>query len=367
MNDRLGALSDAGISIWLDDMSRDRLASGNLVELINDFHVSGATSNPSIFAAALSGSELYDDQLRELKAAGADVDKILTTVTTDDIRDACDVFADLYKETNGVDGRVSIEVDPRHAHELEETIAQAHELHKIVGRDNAYIKIPATKVGLAAIESCTAAGIDINVTLIFSVDRYREVLEAYLSGLEQAHENGVDISKVHSVASVFVSRNDVEVDKRLEAIGTDEALALRGKAALAVCRLCHEVFKEVEASDRWAKLAKEGGNLQRPLWASTGTKNPEYSDVLYVEDLVTAGCVNTMPEATLKAFADHGEVKGDMVSGTYDASREVVSAVEKAGVDMADVFQVLEDEAVEKFIAPWEGLIETLTKKLETL
>lgn len=367
MTDRLGALTAAGVSIWLDDMSRERVRSGNLAELIEKFHVSGVTSNPSIFAKAISGSDLYTDQLRTLKGSGADVEAALTAVTTDDIRDACDLFAPQFAATAGEDGRASIEVDPRLAHEVEATVAQAKSLRATVDRDNVYIKIPATRAGLAAIADTIAVGININVTLIFSVERYAEVLDAYLAGLERARAAGLDLSRIHSVASVFVSRTDVEVDKRLEAIGTDEALALRGKAALAVSWLCHEVYAHVSSSDRWRALAAAGAHAQRPLWASTSTKNPAYRDVLYVEELVTANCVNTMPEPTMHAFADHGQVRGDTVAGRYDDARALLESVRAVGVDFDGVFQTLEDEGVEKFITAWTDLIATTAKVLEAL
>lgn len=367
MTDRLGALTDAGVSIWLDDMSRERLRSGNLAELIERFHVSGVTSNPSIFSKAISGSPLYTDQLRALKASGADVEAALTTVTTDDIRDACDLFAPQFLATGGEDGRASIEVDPRLAHEVDATVAQARSLRELVGRDNVYVKIPATREGLSAIADSIAAGININVTLIFSVERYTEVLEAYLTGLERASAAGLDLAGIHSVASVFVSRTDVEVDKRLEAIGSDEALALRGKSALAVSWLCHEVYAHVTSSDRWQALAASGAHAQRPLWASTSTKNPAYRDVLYVEELITANCVNTMPEPTMHAFADHGEVRGDTVAGRYDDARALLDSVRAVGVDFDGVFQTLEDEGVDKFITAWTDLNDTTAKVIAGL
>ena len=368
MTDRLQELSKAGVSIWLDDLSRDRLVSGNLAELTRTHSVVGVTSNPSIFAKALSEGDAYTEQLRGLKAAGADSpEDVITTLTTDDIRDACDLFRPIYDATGGYDGRVSLEVDPRLAHEVERTVEQAHQLHALVDRENLHIKIPATEAGLKAITATIAAGISVNVTLIFSIERYEQVLDAYLSGLEQAQRDGVDLSRIHSVASIFVSRNDVEVDKRLEAIGTDEALALRGRAALAICWLCHEVYQRVLASERWQALAAAGANRQRPLWASTSTKNPAYADVLYVEELVTADSVNTMPESTLMAFADHGEVRGDTVSGRYQEGHQTLAAVRAVGVDLDDAFRVVEEEGVAKFIEPWTELIEAMRQQLDAV
>ncbi|RMB61703.1 transaldolase [Tessaracoccus antarcticus] len=367
MTDRLGELSAAGVSIWLDDFSRERLDSGSLQELIDTSHVVGVTTNPSIFGKAMSSGDAYTEQLRELKATGAELADIVTTLTTDDVRAACDLFTPIYLATEGSDGRVSIEVDPRLAHDTQPSIEQAHLLRDLVDRPNAYVKIPATREGLPAITGALAAGISINVTLIFSVERYTEVLNAWMDGLEQAHDKGIDLTDLHSVASVFVSRTDVEVDKRLDALQSQEARQLKGKAALAVARLCNEAFENAIASERWQTLAGYGARPQRPLWASTGTKDPGYRDTLYIEELVTHGTVNTMPEKTMQAFADHGEVRGDTVRGTYDTSREILDAVEAAGVDMVDVFAVLEREGVTKFIDAWEELMTTLQDQLDKL
>lgn len=367
MTDRLKELSDAGVSIWLDDFSRERLNSGSLQGLIDDSHVVGVTTNPSIFAKAMSAGDAYTEQLRELKAAGTPLDEVVTTLTTDDVRDACDLFTDIFRATEGVDGRVSIEVDPQLAHETQETIRQARRLRDIVDRPNVHVKIPATKEGLPAITASLAAGISINVTLIFSPERYAEVLEAWLDGLEQAHDNGLDLADIHSVASVFVSRTDVEVDKRLDALDSPESRQLRGTVALAVARLCHEAYVEVLAGDRWQKLAAHGAHPQRPLWASTGTKDPSFRDTLYIEELVTKDTVNTMPEKTMEAFADHGVVRGDTVADTYGTSRRILDGVEASGIDLADVFEVLEREGVSKFIEPWEELMTTLQDQLDKL
>ncbi|TDQ01115.1 transaldolase [Labedaea rhizosphaerae] len=367
--DRLGALSAAGVSIWLDDLSRERLESGNLAELIRDKHVVGVTTNPTIFATALSKGESYDAHVRELAARGADVDATVREITTTDVRNACDLFRDIFEATDGVDGRVSIEVDPRLAHDLDKTTAEAQDLWKTVDRPNLYVKIPATQEGIPAIAKTLAEGINVNVTLIFSVERYREVMNAYLDGLEGAKANGHDLSKLTSVASFFVSRVDTEVDKRLDAIGTDEAKALRGKAAIANARLAYAAFEEVFSSDRWKALAAQGAKPQRPLWASTGTKNPDYPDTLYVDELVVADTVNTMPEKTLHAVADHGRMSGDSfpdkVTGTKDEAAQVYTDLSAAGIDIDDVFLTLENEGVEKFEKSWVELLDTVSGQLD--
>ncbi len=314
MTDRLQALSDAGVSIWLDDLSRERIETGNLAELIKDKHVVGVTTNPTIFASAIGNGERYDEQVRKLVADGADVNRVIFELTTEDVRNGCEIFTPVYESTKA-DGRVSIEVEPDLANDTGATIASAQQLWEAVDRPNVYIKIPATEEGLPAITAAISQGINVNVTLIFSVERYRGVMDAYLSGLEAARDGGLDLSRIFSVASFFVSRVDTEVDKRLDEIGTDEAKALRGKAAVANAVLAYQAYEEVLASDRWKQVADAGANPQRPLWASTGVKNPDYSDTLYVTDLVVDDTVNTMPEKTLEAFADHGEVRGDQVTG----------------------------------------------------
>lgn len=367
MNTRLRNLADAGVSIWLDDLSRQRLTSGNLADLIAESSVSGVTTNPTIFAAALAQGDAYDEQGARLKADGADLDTIIKVLTSTDVREACDLFAAIYLNSGGYDGRVSIEVEPGLARNTEATIAQAEELADLVGRENVLIKIPATLEGLPAITATIAKGISVNVTLIFALDRYDAVIDAYLTGLEQAAANGVDLSLVHSVASFFVSRVDSEVDKRLTAIGTDEALALRGKAAVANARLAYELYRKRFAEPRFEELKLKGANLQRPLWASTGVKDPAYPDTMYVSELVAAPCVSTMPEKTLQAFADHGEVTGDTISDNIDAARGVISSLESVGVDMADVVRVLEDEGVDKFVVSWDELVATVRGALERL
>jgi transaldolase len=365
-NPNLAALSAAGVSVWLDDLSRDRLRTGNLQELIDTKCVVGVTTNPSIFQAALSKGHAYDDQIRELAERGADVDATIRTITTDDVRDACDVLRPQWEASDGVDGRVSIEVDPRLAHDTDKTVQQAIELWKIVDRPNLFIKIPAMMEGLPAITSVLAEGISVNVTLIFSVERHREVMDAYLAGLEAAKQGGYDLSKIHSVASFFVSRVDTEIDKRLEKIGSDEALALRGQAAVANARLAYAAYQEVfVGGDRFEALKGDGARVQRPLWASTGVKNPEYSDTLYVTELVAPNTVNTMPEKTLEAVADHGVIRGDTVTGTAGAAQEVFDKLEAVGIDLRDVFLTLENEGVEKFEKSWQELLDETRTQLD--
>ncbi len=364
MSDRLKALSDAGVSIWLDDLSRERIETGNLADLVKEQSVVGVTTNPTIFAAAISDGERYDDQVRSQVAEGASVDEVIFALTTEDVRNACDILRPVADSTKD-DGRVSIEVEPTLANETEATIASARALWSAVDRPNALIKIPATLEGLPAITATIAAGISVNVTLIFSTERYRAVMDAYVTGLEQAREAGIDLSTIRSVASFFVSRVDTEIDARLNKIGTDEALALRGKAAVANARLAFAAFEEVIASERWQALGAAGANAQRPLWASTGVKNPDYSDTLYVTDLVVAGTVNTMPEKTLLAFADHGVVDGDQVTGRAAEAQQLFDEVAAAGVDLDDVFVTLETEGVDKFKASWLELIDSVQAQMD--
>ncbi|MTD13759.1 transaldolase [Nakamurella sp. YIM 132087] len=365
MSDPLADLSAAGVSLWLDDLSRQRLLSGNLAELIRTKHIVGVTTNPTIFQGALADGASYQQQVAELAAQGADVDDVVRAATTDDVRDACDLFRPIFDATNGVDGRVSIEVDPRLAHETAATVAQAQELAKIVDRPNVLIKIPATLAGLPAITAVLAEGISVNVTLIFSLDRYAAVIEAHQAGLEQAKANGHDLSKIHSVASFFVSRVDTEIDKRLNAIGSPEAKSLLGQAAIANARLAYQLFEEKYAGERWEALASSGANAQRPLWASTGVKDPAYDDTRYVVELVAPGTVNTAPEKTIDAVADHGVIRGDTIAGTYAAASATFSALEAIGIDLTDVYDVLETEGVEKFEKSWEELLETVSASLE--
>jgi len=363
----LEQLSEAGVSIWLDDISRDRLRTGNLQSLIDGFHVTGVTSNPTIFAHALSTGTTYDEQIGDLAVRGVSVDEAARAITTYDIRWAADVFRPVYDATNGVDGRVSIEVDPRFARDTAKTIAEARALWWMVDRPNAFIKIPATAQGVPAITQALSEGISVNVTLIFSLQRYAEVIDAYIAGLEQAEANGHDVSKIASVASFFVSRVDTEVDKRLDKIGTPEAAALRGKAAIANARLAYELAEQRFGQDnpRWVALHdRHHARIQRPLWASTSTKDPSFPDTMYVVDLVAPDTVNTMPEATIKATADHGVLRGDTITGTYDESRQVFAALEQLGISYDDVVQVLEDEGVSKFAVSWNELLETIRKEM---
>ncbi|MDZ5078005.1 transaldolase [Nesterenkonia sp. HG001] len=357
------ALSEQGVSIWLDDLSRERLDSGSLAGLIESHHVVGVTTNPTIFESALAKGEAYEQQLSELADAGADAEKAVFDITTTDVRQACDVFSGVYERTDGVDGRVSIEVDPRLARDTEGTIAQAKQLWEAVDRENVLIKIPATVEGIEAIAAVLAEGISVNVTLVFSLERYRAVINAFMLGLEKAHADGRDISKIHSVASFFVSRVDSEVDKRLELAaeeGKPGTEKLRSSAALANARLAHQIAGESFSSERWQLLAERGAHPQRLLLASTGTKDPNLSDTLYVTELVAAGVVNTMPEKTLLALADHGTVDGDTMTDTYVESNRVLDGIAAAGISYREVVDVLEAEGLDKFVKSWEGLLGTI-------
>jgi transaldolase len=358
----LAELADLGVAIWLDDISRDRLTTGNLAGLVRDMHVSGVTSNPTIFAKAVSSGSAYNEQIADLALRGVSVDEAVRALTTYDIRWACDVLRPVYDETDGLNGRVSIEVDPRLAAETEKTIAEARALWWQVDRPNLFIKIPATKQGLPAITQCLSEGISVNVTLIFSLQRYAEVVDAFMAGLEQAV--GRDISGIASVASFFVSRVDTEVDERLDKIGTPEAHELRGKAALANARLAYELFEQKSATDRWEALKVRGARPQRPLWASTSVKDPSFADTMYVTELAAPGTVNTMPEATLHATAAHGVLHGDAISGTYEQSRRVFAELEKLGISYDDVVQVLEDQGVQKFAASWTEMADTVRNEM---
>ena len=364
MTDNLKRLSDEGVSIWLDDISRERLRTGNLEQLVKERHVVGVTSNPTIFAKALSKGSAYDGQVRDLAVRGVDVGEAVRAITTYDIRWGCDVLRPVYDRTEGLDGRVSIEVDPRLARDTERTVAEARALWWLVDRPNLFIKIPATREGLPAITQALAEGISVNVTLIFSLQRYGEVIDAFFEGLEKARENGLDLSSIASVASFFVSRVDTEIDKRLDGIGTDEAKGLRSKAGVANARLAYALYEEKFGSDRWKALKDAGARPQRPLWASTGVKDPSLPDTLYVDRLVAPGTVNTMPEATLDAAADHSKVPADPIQSTYEESRAHMDALRRVGVDYDDVVRVLEDEGVDKFEASWKELLATVSGEL---
>ncbi len=387
MTDALKRLSEEGVAIWLDDLSRQRIMSGGLAEMIDQQHIVGVTTNPSIFQKAIShgwgsprasGAERgggYEQQLADLAARKVTVDEAIRMITTADVRDAADILHPVFAATGGQDGRVSIEVDPRLAHHTRATIAEAKQLAWLVDRPNTLIKIPATKAGLPAITETIGLGISVNVTLIFSLERYREVMDAYLAGLEKAREKGLDLSKIHSVASFFVSRVDTEIDKRIDALGRPEAKALRGKAAVANARLAYQAYEEVFGSadgstpprERWSALEDAGANKQRPLWASTGVKDKAYKDTLYVDDLVAPNTVNTMPEATLLATEDHGGITGDTIAGTYEQARADLDAVEQLGISYDDVVRLLEDEGVEKFEASWDELLKSTEAELERL
>ncbi|UGY90722.1 transaldolase [Streptomyces gobiensis] len=368
MTDALQRLSEEGVAIWLDDLSRERITSGNLAELLDQQYVVGVTTNPSIFQKAISGGgDGYEQQLADLASRGVTVDEAIRMITTADVRDAADILRPVFDATGGRDGRVSIEVDPRLAHKTGPTVAEAKQLSWLVDRPNTLIKIPATKAGLPAITEVISKGISVNVTLIFSLERYREVMDAYLAGLEKADARGLDVSTIHSVASFFVSRVDTEIDKRLDALGTTEAKALKGKAALANARLAYQAYEEFIASDRWEALAAKGANPQRPLWASTGVKDPAYPDTLYVTELVAPGTVNTMPEATLEATGDHGEITGDTVRGRYDQARADLDALAELGISYDEVVQLLEEEGVDKFEVSWNDLLESTKAELGRL
>jgi len=367
MSSPLASLAANGVSIWLDDLSRTRIRSGQLAELIESRSVSGVTTNPTIFAGALSKGEGYAGQVAELAKANADASRAVFEITTQDVAEACDIFAGVYAKTHGFDGRVSIEVEPGLANDATATVAQAKQLFAKVNRENVMIKIPATQAGLAAITEVIAEGISVNVTLIFSLQRYREVIDAYMAGLEKAKANGHDLSKIHSVASFFVSRVDLEINKRLDAIATADARSLMNKSALANARLAYQVFEQQFASERWAALAASEANVQRPLMASTGVKDPALPDTLYVTELVAPQLVNTMPEKTMEAVFDHGVVPANSISNRYEESNMILLAVAAVGVDYDDVTQQLEREGVEKFIVSWNELLDSVTVALGTV
>lgn len=363
-NANTAQLSEAGVSIWLDDLSRERLEGGSLTELIESLNVVGVTTNPTIFAGALANGEAYEPQIRSLAAQGASVDEAIFELTTADVQRACDVLAEVHQQTGGRDGYVSIEVSPVLAHDTDATIEEARRLWKQINRPNLMIKIPATPEGLPAIAQVIGEGINVNVTLIFALDVCRSVLNAYQTGLERAHEAGLDLSKIHSVASVFVSRIDVAVNALIDKSETCDA-ALRSKAALANAVLAYEVFREGAESERAHLLAAQGANAQRPLWASTGVKDASLPDTLYVTELVARGCVNTMPQKTLDALADHGEVHGDTLTGNAHEANQVLDRLAESGIELVEVYRTLEREGVEKFVASWEELRETVRQALD--
>ena len=364
MTDSLARLRAAGVSVWLDDLRRERLTSGSLAALVRDKHVSGVTTNPTIFARSIAGSDAYADQIRDLQVRQADPGQALRELTTFDVRWACDVLRPMYDATGGVDGTVSIEVDPRISRDPARTVAEARALWWLVDRPNLFVKIPAVQQGLPAISACLAEGISINVTLIFSLARYAEVIEAFLAGLEAAHAAGRDLSGIASVASFFVSRVDTEVDRRLDKIGTGRAAAVRGKAAIANARLAYQRYEHAMSTQRWKSLERAGARPQRPLWASTSVKDPAYEDTRYVTGLVARDVVSTMPEATLNAVADHGQIPDDSIHGTYDQSQGVLRELAALGIDYHNVVQVLEDQGVSAFEASWDQLGQRLATAL---
>jgi transaldolase len=357
MSDALADLATEDVSIWLDDISRERLRSGNLQELMDTKRVVGVTSNPTIFQKALEKGDAYEIA----------VDGAIRYLMAYDIRWACDVLRPVYDRTNGKDGRVSIEVDPRIAHDTDRTVAEAKGLWWLVDRPNVMIKIPATVEGLPAITAATAEGISVNVTLIFGLDRYDAVMDAYLAGLEAAHAAGKDLSQIRSVASFFVSRVDTEIDKRLDKLGTPEAAELRGKAGVANAQLAYERYEKVIGSERWKTLEQAGANTQRPLWASTGVKDPAYDDTMYVVELAAPNTVNTMPEATLDAVADHGQIRGDAIKGSYETAQKVIDGLNEIGIGYDDVIEVLETEGVQKFEDSYAQLAESVKKQLDAV
>jgi transaldolase len=365
-NERLAELSRAGVSVWLDDLSRDMIRSGKLQSLVDEYSVVGMTSNPTIFAAAISGSDSYDQQVHDLAIRKVNVDGALRVITASDVREACDVLRPIADRT-GRDGRVSLEVAPGLAHDTEVTAAEAEYLWWLVDRPNLFIKIPATEAGLPAIATSIARGISVNVTLIFSIERYKAVMDAYLTGLEQRVEAGGDLAGLQSVASFFVSRVDTEIDKRLDKLGatsSSDIASLKGKAGVANAQLAYQAYEETFSSDRWRALEAKGAAVQRPLWASTGVKNPDYSDTMYISELVAPDTVNTMPGKTMQAYADHGSL-GTPVQKSYEEAAAVMKAISDAGVDLDDVFRVLEDEGVQKFVDSWDELTESVRSELE--
>jgi transaldolase len=357
----LAELAAAGVSIWLDDLSRERLVTGNLAALVDKQHIRGVTTNPSIFKASLSAGSAYLEQIRDLAMVGADAATAARALTTADVRAACDVLMPVHDKTEGRDGFVSIEVDPRSADDVASTVAEAKLLAWMVDRPNVMIKIPATRSGLKSIVEVLAGGISVNVTLIFSLDRYREVTNAFMEGLERAVENGHDLTRIASVASFFISRVDTEIDRLLEKVGRND---LCGRAALANARLAYESYEDMLGSARWAALKLAGAKPQRPLWASTGVKNPTYDDTRYVTGLVAADCVNTMPESTLLAVQDHGVVRGDTITGTYGEAAQLFDDLRSIGIDYDDVFRRLESAGVAQFESAWSELVATLADQL---
>jgi len=357
----LHELTERGQSVWFDTLSRDLVQSGGLKRMMDEDAVTGVTSNPTIFQKALAEGNAYDEQLKGLIESGDDPTQTFFALALDDIRDACDVLRPAYDSSGGVDGFVSMEVEPGIAYDTRKSFEQARWIASEVARPNLYVKIPATEAGLPAIEDCIAHGTPINITLIFSLQRYKAVVEAYLRGLERLVAGGGDPSPVVSVASFFVSRVDTEADKRLQALGRQD---LEGKLAVANAKLAYQSWKEVYAGERWAALEAKGASKQWCLWASTSTKNPAYRDVMYVEDLIAPGVVNTMPESTIHAFAEHGELRPDTITGAYADAQGVLDRLAGLGIDYHDVVDTLEREGVGKFEASWVELVSAVDKQL---
>ena len=357
-------ISEVGVSIWLDDLSKDRLTSGSLQSLVDQHHVVGVTSNPTIFAGAVAGSDSYAEDLADMAKAGASPEEAVFEVMIGDIRGACDLMRPVFDATSGQDGRVSLEVSPLLAHDTAGTIAQAIELWGRVDRRNLMIKIPATKAGIPAITEVIGQGISVNVTLIFSLERYAEVIDAYFAGIEKALADGHDVSSIRSVASFFVSRVDSAIDARLDSLGSEEASAVRSQAAIANARLAYELFQARHASDRPRELMNQGMQLQRPLWASTGVKDPALPPAYYVTELAVSSVVNTMPEKTLLALESEGVPGGDRVSGHFDAARETLRVLGELGISMEAVTDELEADGVEKFVQSWRELLETVQQAM---
>jgi transaldolase len=364
MVSRLEQVAIAGQSVWSDQISRAMLDSGELQQRIGDDAVTGVTSNPSIFAKAIVGAADYDDQLAEMKGRGASAEEVIAALMTSDIQRACDVLAEVHRRTDGRDGYVSVEVTPTLAHDTEATVAEAREWVKRIDRPNLLVKVPATEAGLPAISQLIGEGISINVTLIFSLERYRAVMEAYLDGVERYITSGGDPAGVASVASFFVSRMDVEVDRRLAEIGTDEAHSLAGKTAVANTRLAYQAFFETFSGERWQRLVSAGARIQRPLWASTSTKNPDYPDTLYVHELIAAHTVNTMPLETIDAYQDHGPRPRAFGPEEIAEAHAIIRSMGDVGIEYDDVMDVLETEGVDKFIASWNDLVADVESQL---
>jgi transaldolase len=360
---KLHQLSEHGQSVWIDSLSREMLETGELERLMREDAVVGVTSNPTIFEKALSSGGWYDDQLKNIVEQENDTKEVFLELAVEDIKDACDLMRPAWERTDGVDGRVSIEVDPDLAYDRDASYDEAMRLHELVDRPNAYVKIPGTVPGLGAIEDCIASGRSINVTLIFSLERYEAVAEAYVRGLERFVEGGGDPSNVLSVASFFVSRVDTEADKRLEAIGRQD---LQGKLAIANAKLAYEAYERIFSGERWERLTGAGAKPQRCLWASTSTKNPAYSDVLYVDTLIGPETVNTMPLETIEAFQDHGKVAETLTQG-LDEARALFGELDAAGIDYADVTETLEREGVEKFADSFRQLREGIEKRVKAV